>query len=181
MRLNRAGLHAWRIRTAHALAWRRRRRLAKALPDGLREQFERDGFVVVPDVLVPAEFDSLRAALFETAFESRSQQQGDTITRRIAVGPEVRSKIPALSALLESGLWRSLMAYVATRRSAPLYYIQTIFGGVASGPSDPQLELHSDTFHPSLKAWLFLTDVGEKGRPLTYVAGSHRLTEGRLE
>lgn len=181
VRLNRAGLHAWRIRTAHALAWRRRRRLAKALPDGLREQFERDGFVVVPDVLVPAEFDSLRAALFETAFESRSQQQGDTITRRIAVGPEVRSKIPALSALLESGLWRSLMAYVATRGSAPLYYIQTIFGGVASGPSDPQLELHSDTFHPSLKAWLFLTDVGEKGRPLTYVAGSHRLTEGRLE
>ena len=49
----------------------------------------------------------------------------------------------------------------------------------AEGP-DPQLELHSDTFHPSLKAWLFLTDVPEDGRPLTYVAGSHRLTPDRL-
>ena len=71
------------------------------------------------------------------------------------------------------------MAYVASTRSAPLYYIQTIAAGVAEGPRDPQLDLHSDTFHPSLKAWLFLTDVPDDGRPLTYVAGSHRLTPAR--
>ena len=71
------------------------------------------------------------------------------------------------------------MAYVASTRSAPLYYIQTIAAGVVEGPRDPQLELHSDTFHPSLKAWLFLTDVPDDGRPLTYVAGSHRMTPER--
>ena len=35
------------------------------------------------------------------------------------------------------------------------------------GPPDPQVELHSDAFHPSLKAWLFLTDVAEGAQILT--------------
>ena len=58
--------------------------------------------------------------------------------------------------------------------------MQTIVTGHAAGPPDPQLELHADTFHPSLKAWLFLTDVTDDQGPLTYVAGSHRLTPERL-
>jgi Phytanoyl-CoA dioxygenase (PhyH) len=58
--------------------------------------------------------------------------------------------------------------------------VQTILKGHASGPSDPQLELHSDTFHPSLKGWLFLTDVTEDEGPLTYVPGSHVLTPQRF-
>jgi len=72
------------------------------------------------------------------------------------------------------------MAYVASTRTKPLYYIQTILGGAVDGPPDPQLELHSDTFQPSLKAWLFLTDVNEDGRPLTYVPGSHLLSPERI-
>jgi hypothetical protein len=180
-RLNRAGLHQWRVRAAHALARKRRSRLARFIPDTLREQFDRDGFVVIPDAIPPAEFAKLRAELFETQFDCRSQQQGDTITRRIPAGRDMRRRIPGIAALLESNRLRSLLAYVATARTAPLYYVQTIFGGFANGPPDPQIELHSDTFHPSLKAWLFLTDVEESGRPLTYVAGSHRLTPNRLE
>src|SRR6185437_11595261 len=87
---------------------------------------------------------------------------------------------PELDRLLRTPWWRGLMVYVASACTAPLYYIQTIAGGVAEGPPDPQLQLHSDTFHPSLKAWLFLTDVEEDGRPLTYVAGSHRLSPERI-
>jgi hypothetical protein len=89
-------------------------------------------------------------------------------------------RLPQLTQLLESPRWKGIMAYVASTRSAPLYYIQTIVGGVAEGPPDPQEQLHSDTFQPSLKAWLFLTDVPQDGRPLTYVAGSHRLSAARM-
>jgi hypothetical protein len=96
------------------------------------------------------------------------------------VGHELLGRLPQLARLLDSQPWRGLMSYVASTRSQPLYYLQAIAGGVADGPSDPQLQLHSDTFHPSLKAWLFLTDVPEDGRPLTYVAGSHRLTPERI-
>jgi hypothetical protein len=180
-RLNRAGLHVWRVRSAHALARRRRSRLARLIPQELREQFDRDGFVIIPEAIPTAKFAKLRADLFETAFDCRSQQQGDTITRRIAAGLGMRRRVPGLGDVLESRPLRALLAYVATARTAPLYYIQTIFGGVADGPPDPQTELHSDTFHPSLKAWLFLTDVEENGRPLLYIPGSHRLTARRLE
>lgn len=178
-RLNAAGLHLWRKRNAHALADRRRARLAGMIPADLRAQFDRDGFIVVRDYLPDGDFRTLQAAILDTEFESRAHQQGDTITRRVAVGPQVRRRFPALAALLDSPRWRGLMAYVASTRSTPLYYIQTIAGAVTAGPPDPQLELHADTFHPSLKAFLFLTDVHDDDRPLTYVAGSHRLTPER--
>jgi hypothetical protein len=150
------------------------------LPAELRSQFDRDGFILVRDALPAAEFARLQKEVLESEFDCRSHVQGDTVTRRVAVGPDVKRRIPQLAKLLRDESWRGLMAYAASTRNRPLYYIQTIAGGVTDGPLDPQLQLHSDTFHPSLKAWLFLTDVEEDGRPLTYVAGSHRLTPERI-
>lgn len=179
-RLNRRGLHAWRVKTAHRMAAWRRARLAHEVPADLKAAFDRDGFVAVPDVLPADEFVDLKAAIVEATLGCRSHQQGDTVTTRVPLGPELLRRVPALGHLLRSPRWKGLLAYVASTRAEPLYYIQAICGGVAAGPPDPQLELHSDTFQPSLKAWLFMTDVPEDGRPLTYVAGSHRLTSERL-
>jgi hypothetical protein len=178
--LNRAGLHVWRLKAAHALAGWRRARLALFVPEHLRRQFDRDGFVVVPNVLPPDQFAALQRAIFTAELACRSQTQGDTITRRVPFGPELGRRFPVLSELLHSRGWRALLAYGASTRARPLYYIQTISAGAIESPPDPQTELHSDTFHPSLKAWLFLTDVAEDGPPLTYVAGSHRLSAERI-
>ncbi|MFL6721379.1 MAG: phytanoyl-CoA dioxygenase family protein [Sphingomonas sp.] len=177
-RLNRWGLHVARLRLAHRLAWSRRRRLGSAVPQEWRAQFNRDGFVEIRDFLPADQFARLQSALLSQEFDSRQQQQGDTVTRRVPVGPALLAAVPELGALLER--WRSLLAYVASTRSEPLHYVQTVVMGHASGPPDPQLDLHTDTFHPSLKAWLFLTDVSADQGPLTYVAGSHRLTPRRL-
>jgi hypothetical protein len=179
-RLNRLGLHAGRVRLAHALAASRRRRLARGVPAAWREQFDRQGFVVVSDVLGAAEFERLRRRLLDCDLPARSQTQGDTITSRLAVGPELLGEVPELAALLQRSDWRGLLAYVASTASPPLLYLQAIDGGVIEGPPDPQIELHSDAFQPSMKAWLFLSDVTVEDRPLTYVAGSHRLTPERL-
>ena len=179
-RLNRRGLHVARLKLAHRIAWARRRRLASAIPRQWRERFDRDGFVEVRDFLPPQVFAELRASLLTHEFDSRHQQQGDTVTRRVPIGPELLRAVPELRAMLASAPWRSLLAYVASTAAEPIYYIQTISIGHAVGAPDPQLELHSDTFHPSLKAWLFLTDVGQDQAPLTYVPGSHRLTPARL-
>ena len=178
--LNRRGLHVRRLKLAHALAWSRRRRLARAVPAEWREQFDRDGFVEVRDFLLQPTFERLQQALLTTEFESRQQQQGDAITRRVPIGPTLLARVTELRALLAGKRWRALLAYVASTRAEPLYYLQTILNGHAEGGPDPQLELHSDTFHPSLKAWLFLTDVTDDQGPLTYVPGSHRLTPERL-
>ena len=178
--LNRRGLHVARLKLAHRLAWARRRSLARAVPKEWREQFDRDGFVEVRDFLPADDFARLRSALLDTEFAVREQQQGDTITRRVPIDPPMLEAVPELRALLGKSKWRSLLAYVASTRSEPLYYLQAILNGHASGAPDPQLELHSDTFHPSLKAWLFLTDVTDGQGPLTFVPGSHRLTPERV-
>jgi hypothetical protein len=179
-RLNRRGLHAARLKLAHRLAWWRRRRLASAVPWDWQEQFDREGFVEVHDFLPAEAFNRIQSGLLEHEFDARQHQQGDTITRRVPIGPELLRQVPDLRALLEDKRWNSLLDYIASTRARPLYYVQTILMGHAPGPSDPQLELHADTFHPSLKAWLFLTDVSDDQGPLTYVPGSHRLTPQRL-
>lgn len=178
--LNRRGLHVARLRLAHRLAWWRRDRLAAAVPTEWREQFDRDGFVEVREFLPVEDFARLRDVLLNGEFEAREQQQGDTLTRRVAIGPDLLLQFPALRTVIGSRSWKSLLAYVASTRSQPLYYIQTIIMGRGGGSPDPQLELHADTFHPSLKAWLFLTDVTDDQGPLTYVPGSHRLTPERI-
>jgi hypothetical protein len=179
-RLNSRGLHSKRLALAHRIAWARRRRLAAAVPSEWRERFDRDGFVEVRDFLPAETFAPLQQALLTGEFESRQQQQGDAITRRIPIGPELLKSVPQLRRLLRDRSWRALFAYVASTGAEPLYYIQTVLSGHTPGAPDPQLDLHSDTFHPSLKAWLFLTDVTDDQGPLTYVAGSHRLTPERL-
>ena len=179
-RLNRRGLHVARVKFAHRLAWWRRRRLAPAVPAKWREQFDRDGFVEIRDFLPSNTFEKVRENLLLREFQSRQQKQGHTITRRVPIGPSLLREVPELRDFLNGKNWRSLLAYVASTRAEPLYYVQTISTGRDSGPADPQLELHADTFHPSLKAFLFLTDITDDQAPLTYVAGSHRMTEERL-
>jgi len=179
-RLNRRGLHGSRLKLAHRLAWRRRRGLASKMPPELREQFDRNGYVEIRDFLPADSFAHLQSALLESEFDSREHRQGDTITRRVPIGPTLLQAVPDLARLIDDKRWKHILAYVGTTRSEPLYYVQTIVMGHAQGAPDPQLDLHSDTFHPSLKAWLFLTDVTDDEGPLTYVAGSHRLTPKRL-
>jgi hypothetical protein len=58
--------------------------------------------------------------------------------------------------------------------------VQSIISDPSPAERDPQTVLHADTFHPTAKAWLFLTDVGIDDGPLAHVPGSHRLTERRL-
>jgi len=177
--LNHRGLHLKRVRLAHRMAAARRARLAHAVPAELREEFDRDGFVEIRDFLPQDQFGRLRDGLLNGEFPAREHRQGDTITRRVAIGPEMLHAIPGLRDLLHNHRWRGLMRYVASNRGEPLYYLQTIFAGVEEGPPDPQVNLHSDAFQPSLKAWFFLTDVAGDEAPLTYVPGSHRLTAAR--
>lgn len=178
--LNRRGLHVGRLKLAHALAWSRRRRLAARVPAEWRKEFDRDGYVEVRDFLPRDDFERLQQALLNREVDSRQQQQGDALTRRVPIGPELVGGIPELRGLLSDMRWRSLLVYVASTRAEPLYYVQTILSGHAPGGPDPQLELHADTFHPSLKAWLFLTDVTDDQAPLTYVPGSHLLSPERI-
>jgi hypothetical protein len=179
-RLNRLGLHGVRVRAAHALARSRRARLARHVDPADRAQFEEQGFVAIADFLPADLFARMRQSLLERHFPAREMLQGDTITRRMAVDPEMLRAVPGLAEALATPRLQALLRYVASDAGAPLFYIQSILSHVVDAPPDPQEALHADTFHPTMKAWLFLTDVAEDEGPFTYVPGSHRLTPERL-
>lgn len=183
-RLNAMGLHRLRLRAAHGMTAWRRRLLAGGVPQEDREAFARNGYVEWRDMLPPDRFARMRAGIVERVWPAREMAQGHAITRRFAVDAEMLLAVPELKALLSSPRWRGLMRYVAATRAEPHYYIQTILTHRADAPDpstdDPQTMVHADTFHPTMKAWLFLTDVAPEDGPLTYVAGSHRLSAQRL-
>ncbi len=178
-KLNELGLHNLRQDLAHALAERRRRRLGSRIADAHRAAFERDGFVLVSSFLSPSAFATLEQQVRAYRGSAREMVQGDTITRRIALDGPARRAIPAIHTLLRNAVWRALIRYVGSHDHEPVCYIQTILAGAVAGPPDPQTVLHADTFQPTVKAWLTLTDVAEDGGPFVYVPGSHRLTTPR--
>lgn len=180
-RLNQWGLHRARVEIADKLCRWRRRRLAKHVPDEWRKAFDRDGFVAIENVLPRNEFEALRNVVLSNAWEAREMQQGDAITRRIAIDHEVLASIPALKAFLDRRDINALFHYVASYRTTPLHYIQTIVSNCEDGASDPQETAHADSFHASLKSWLFLNPVGAEDGPFTYVPGSHKFTPERVE
>ncbi|WP_156678432.1 phytanoyl-CoA dioxygenase family protein [Sphingomonas profundi] len=179
-RLNARGLHVSRVRLAHALAERRRARLAHLIDPADRAAFDRDGFLLKRDFLPADAFAALRDAVFARQSPAREMVQGDTITRRIALDPAFLAAVPEARALLRHPLWRGAIRYAGSFDAEPLAYVQTILARRHDAAPDPQTDLHADTFHPTVKAWLFLTDVAEEDGPFRYVPGSHRLTPGRL-
>ncbi|PZU10295.1 phytanoyl-CoA dioxygenase family protein [Sphingomonas sp.] len=179
-RLNARGLHVARVRWADSMAARRRARLARLISPAHAAEYAGNGFVHIPDFLLADAFARLRDEAMAARLPAREMVQGDTITRRIALDPEALASIPAAHMLLRDPRWRGLNRYVGTFDSEPLTYIQSILSHRHAAPPDPQEILHADTFHATVKAWYFLTDVAADEGPFTYVPGSHRLTPARL-
>jgi hypothetical protein len=179
-RLNEWGLHVTRVALAHRLASARRRKLAHLISATDREAFDRDGFVVRRNFLPQEEFKALVSQVKAYRGHLREISEGDTVMRKIALDRRALAGLPALGALLRSADWRGLVRYAGSRDAEPVVWVQSILRHACAGPPDPQSWLHADTFHPTVKAWLFLTDVAEDAGPFTYVPGSHRLSEKRV-
>lgn len=181
--LNRLGLHAIRLATAHAMRRVRQAFIAPFVDPAHRTEFWRNGFVVVENFLPAEQFDTIckEIASHASGLEVRECVQGDTLTYRILLDETAIKQLPAIVDLVENRKFSHLLNYVAASFKRPLYYIQRIRNSHAAGAPDPQKILHSDTFHPTMKAWFFLDDVTLDMGPFTYVPGSHRLTVGRLK
>jgi hypothetical protein len=178
--LNRRGLHVARIRLAERMADWRRSRLARLADPADRAAFARDGFVVRRNALPEAEFALLRAEVEGRAFEAREMRQGCAVTRFVELPPAVLATTPTLAAVVRSPLLQGLMRHVAATDAEPMLYLHTVLTDPDGGAADPQTDFHSDTFHATAKAWLFLSDVAAEDGPFVYVPGSHRTTPGRL-
>lgn len=185
---NKLGLHVVRLVLAHAITRLRWWMLSGLMPKDRRRQFHRDGFTVIDEVLSPAEFKALRreidSAGLTTESEVRECIQGDTLTHRIFLDGQTLDALPVTRRLLSDPQISGALRYAAAKNCRPLHYLQAIkngFNTARTKRSDPQKNLHSDTFHPTMKAWLFLEDVPLEKGPFTYVKGSNRLTWKRIK
>lgn len=178
--LNERGLHTARVRASHWLAASRRRRLGRAIAAEDRARFDRDGFIVKPNFLPAEVFADLVEQARRLRAPAREMVEGDTVTRHIALDPKTLQRAPAARRLLEMPEYRNLISYAGSYRAAPMVYLQTILSHARDGGPDPQCDLHADTFHPTVKAWLFLTDAPADAMPFVYVPGSHKLSAARL-
>lgn len=199
--LNRVGLHAARIAlTDVALGLRRRGLAPRGVPPEL-DGLVRDGVAVIPDILPPAQFDAMRAEVraalaelerrhgwpvdeaergfgrkrpFDGGFD---RYDGGTLNRFLDVS-EARTPLTA-AAVRDPRIAR--LCSVASgfhHRPARFQIYQTIHGDEAGNP-DPQRATHRDTFHSTIKLWLFLDDATVESGPFMYAPGSHRMTAAR--
>jgi hypothetical protein len=111
----------------------------------------------------------------------REARQGDTLTHRAVLSPEVLQHQPAIEKLFSNKYFKQLARFTSGHFRELLFYLEEVKNQYCQGATDPQKTFHNDTFHPSMKCWLFIDDVSESTGPFTYVPGSHKLSWKRLK
>lgn len=179
-KLNSWGLHKWRVQTADRMATWRRKHLGALLAPEDRTKLSSEGYLLKENFLPDPVFEQLKQEIYSQPMPCREMRQGQTVTRMVPLGPGVLKSRPVLGNLLDDKYVRDAIYYAASYGGEPVYMINVIMADPNMGAVDPQTDLHSDTFHATSKAWLFLHDVGPEDGPFTYVPGSHKLTPERL-
>ncbi len=183
---NLSGLHVVRLVISHAVSNFRWFLLRPLMPIDLRKKFHQNGFVAIEGFLSEDDFVKLRQDLQNCSGEARELTQGDTFTQRILLDDDGLKDTPELAKLVRNKTYQNYLSYGAAKFHPSLIYLQRIRNGFAKGKQkwgdkDPQKNLHSDTFHPNMKAWYFLDDVPMGKGPFTFVPGSQQLAWKRLK
>lgn len=179
--LNRMGLHAARYTLAHAITNLRWLMLAGLVPRDQRRAFLEDGVIAIENFLPADRFSRLKAEMAALSGEARRLTQGDTITLMKLLDAQTLSTMPETAALLRDRRYRRLLSFAGARAKRAIACAHCIKNGYRDGAPDPQKSFHSDTFHPTMKSWLFLDDVTDENGPFNYVPRSQRFTLKRLK
>lgn len=180
--LNRLGLHVLRLVVAAVITKFRHLCLMTLMNAEDRRSFGENGYLLVENFLPAEKFAALNEEVRSMKdVEVRQCVQGDTLTQRVLLNEEVLKSASQCRALLNGPGFLNRMKYTAARNLSPVFYIQNIKSNAVEAEADPQRHLHSDTFHSTMKAWLFLDEVGDHNGPFTYVKGSHKLSLARMK
>ncbi len=179
--LNKLGLHVVRIILSHSIMHLRMRMLSRGVTPEQRQHFFKHGYLVLDNVLPAIEFEAIKREVAEVNAEVRECIQGDTLTHRIVLDEGTSESLSQCHSMLRDKTILNIHKFGSGKNNVPVSYIQTIKNHFVDGPSDPQKNLHSDTFHPTMKSWYFLDNVDDDNGPFNYVPGSHRLSLSRLK
>jgi len=179
--LNRCGLHILRTVISHGIMHMRMLMLSRNISAADRKQYFQQGYLVKENFLPDDKFASLEKELSSFDEETREAKQGDTLTHRSELSPDVVSRYPVTEDVLFSKPLQNLVRFTSGHLRDPLYYVENIKNQYREGGKDPQKKFHHDTFHPSMKCWLFMDDVEEGMGPFTYIPQSHKLDWKRIK
>ena len=179
--LNRCGLHVTRMVISHSIMRLRMLMLSINISSEDRKQFFAQGYIIKENYLPDDEFAALEKECRAFDGEIREARQGNTLTQRAALSPDVLSSYPNIQKVLFNKTYQRLARFTSGHLRDPLYYIEEIKNQYCKGANDPQKMFHHDTFHPSMKSWLFIDDVDDKSGPFTFVPRSHKLDWKRIK
>ena len=179
--LNRCGLHVVRLVLSHSIMRIRMLMLSIGISASDRRQFFKQGYLVKENYLSTDEFASLEKESQVFDGEIREARQGDTLTHRAVLSPKVLLDYPVMQRVLFSRSFQRFARFTSGHLRDPLYYLEEIKNEYSSGGDDPQKMFHHDTFHPSMKCWLFIDDVAENSGAFTFIPQSHNLDWKRLK
>jgi hypothetical protein len=148
-----------------------------------KRQYHEQGFLKIENVLPIDDFNRVREEIVGFNGDLRRMVQGDTHTYQGLLDTATLKQMPATRKLLTGQRFLNTMMYGGYAYKHPMFFAHCILNGAAEGSThgDPQKDFHADTFHPTMKAWLFLDDVSADNGPFQYVPGSHRPTRTRLQ
>lgn len=182
--LNRLGLQVGRTVAAAALARARRRTVAPAVAATIAD-LDRQGYAVLTDLLAPDDLAEVtataRRVTDDPAVAHADNPQGGNslrVTWRLDVAEADRRVLdrfflhPTVLALASAA--ERLELEPGAGRCTVQELVQH------DGPPDIEAAIHSDTFHPTHKIWLYLSDIDDEDGPLTYYPGSQRLSLASL-
>jgi len=180
--LNRLGLHVIRMVIAAGMTKVRYICLAPLMDKSERQSFSKNGYLLIENFLPQEIFDSLNEEVRGLQdVEVRQCIQGDTLTQRVLLNEHALESAPVCQQLVNNAEFLDRMKYTSARNNSPIFYVQNVRSNARDADADPQRILHSDTFHATMKAWLFLDEVGDHNGPFTYVTGSHKLSWKRIK
>jgi hypothetical protein len=158
-------------------------------PNPIREALRRDGAVLIPDFLpeesfqaVRTEFDAARAAgLF---LPQPCVEDNDTIEESAGLGKNKKA-FPVTRRIFKEH--RELLDLVGDVIGRTPEDVSLLIQVMRKSPVhvDPVRligthYIHADVHFPTIKAWLYLSDVDDTNGATMYAPGSHRLTLARL-
>lgn len=180
--LNRLGLHVFRVVLSHGLYRFRLVLLSPLVSAEDRACFLRHGYIIRQNFLPQEQFLALRQEVEEYRGPIREIKEGDTATQRLFLTRQVRRSLPECEKLVNYSPLDRMLRYAGSKNRPPFFYVEnTRQHAREPGQRDPQKDCHMDTFHPCVKAWLYLDEVNERNGPFVYVPSSHRLSWKRLQ
>lgn len=180
--LNKIGLHVLRYAIAHFLFYVRQLFLSPLVSNQIRKKFKQDGYVIIPNFLESIEFSVLKNAINDFDGEYYEIKEGPTRTRRVFFNADTIGLSKTIIDVANNDRLLKLIRYASSKNRWPSFHIENIIHGIETARNqDPQKVLHSDCFHPTVKAWLFIDSVNQNNGPFTYVKSSNQFSWSRLK